>query len=344
MISKKQTTIQDIAKALNITASTVSRAMNDHPKISQATKKMVFEKARELQYQPNTIASNLRKGKANTVGMIVPRINRHFFSNVINGVESVLNPAGYNLIICQSEEKFSKEMENVKTLISNRVSGILMSLSIETQDLKHLQKVISHRIPLVLFDRVSDKLPVNCVENDDELGAYDMTIHLIEQGYTNFMWMGGPRNVFIYKNRYCGYKKALESRNLDPAQMKIFEGTPTLQVALDFMRNYLDHNQAPDVVFATSDYMAMGVIQACQEKGLRIPDDIAVAGYANEPFSELISPKLTTVEQYSEEIGKAAARLLLEEMLSENDEVIPRKTILRPRLIVRESTTKKDKE
>ena len=344
MVSKKQTTIQDIAKALTITASTVSRAMNDHPKISQATKNMVIEKAREMQYQPNAMASNLRKGKANTVGMIVPRINRHFFSNIINGVESILNPAGYNLIICQSEERVSKEIENVKTLISNRVSGILMSLSIETQDVKHLQKVMNHRIPLVLFDRVSNKLPISCVENDDELGAYDMTIHLIDQGYTNFMWMGGPRNVFIYKNRYCGYKKALESRKLKPAQMQIFEGHPTLQVALDFMRNYLEHNKAPDVVFATSDYMAMGAIQACQEKGLKIPDDIAVAGYANEPFSELISPKLTTVEQYSEEIGKAAARLLLEEMLSENDEVIPRKTILRPRLIVRESTVKSKQE
>lgn len=339
-MSRKQTTIQDIAKALNITASTVSRAMNDHPKISQTTKDMVWKTAREMQYQRNTIASNLRKGKANTIGMIVPRINRHFFSNVINGVESVLNPAGYNLIICQSEEKVSREIENIKTLISNRVSGILISLSVETQDIKHLQRVINSHIPMVLFDRVTDKLPVNCVENDDESGAYDMTIHLIDQGYRNFVWMGGPRSVYIYKNRFEGFKKALESRNLNPSDMFIFEGTPTLQVALGFMQKHLLENPVPDVVFATSDYMAMGVIQACQERGLHIPDDIAVAGYSNEPFAELISPKLTTVEQFSEEIGKAAAKLLLEQLLSESDEIIPRKTILRPKLIIRESTVK----
>lgn len=339
-IVRKQTTIQDIAKALNITASTVSRALNDHPKISQTTKDLVWKTAREMQYQPNTIASNLRKGKANTIGMIVPRINRHFFSNVINGVESVLNPAGYNLIICQSEEKLSREIENIKTLLSNRVSGILISLSVETHDLKHLQKVISNHVPMVLFDRVTDKLPVNCVENDDEAGAFDMTIHLLDQGYRRFIWMGGPRNVYIYKNRFNGFKKALESRSINPDEMVVFEGTPTLQVALDFMRKFLDEYPVPDAVFATSDYMAMGVIQACQEKGLTIPNDIAVAGYANEPFSELISPKLTTVEQFSEEIGKAAAKLLLEELLSESDELIHRKTILRPKLIVRESTVK----
>jgi DNA-binding LacI/PurR family transcriptional regulator len=340
-MSKKQSTIQDIAKALNISASTVSRALNDHPKISKSTKDHVWKVARELQYQTNTIASNLRKGKANTIGMVVPRINRHFFSNAINGVESVLNPAGYNLIICQSEEKLSKEIENIKTLISNRVGGILISLSVETQDVKHLQKVINNHIPLVMFDRVSDKLNINRVENDDVSGSYEMTLHLLEQGYRNIMWMGGPRNINIYQNRYEGYMKALSEYGVDISKQFCFEGTPTIQVAVDFMREFLNNNQLPEVIFATSDYMAMGVIQACQEKGLIIPDDIAVAGYANEPFAELISPKLTTIEQFSEEIGRAAAHLLLEELLSDTEELIPRKIILKPKLIIRDSTIKK---
>jgi DNA-binding LacI/PurR family transcriptional regulator len=340
-MSKKQSTIQDIAKALNISASTVSRALNDHPKISKSTKDQVWKVARELQYQTNTIASNLRKGKANTIGMVVPRINRHFFSNAINGVESVLNPAGYNLIICQSEEKLSKEIENIKTLISNRVGGILISLSVETQDVKHLQKVINNHIPLVMFDRVSDKLNINRVENDDISGSYEMTMHLLEQGYRNIMWMGGPRNINIYQNRYEGYTKALSEYGVDISKQFCFEGTPTIQIALDFMRGFLNNNQLPEVIFATSDYMAMGVIQSCQEKGLNIPDDIAVAGYSNEPFAELISPKLTTIEQFSEEIGRAAAQLLLEELLSDTEELIPRKIILKPKLIIRDSTIKK---
>jgi len=340
-MAKKQATIQDIARSLSITASTVSRALNDHPKISQSTKDQVWKVARELQYQPNTAASNLRKGKANTIGMIVPRINRHFFSNVINGVESVLNPAGYNLIICQSEEKLSKEIENIKTLVANRVGGILISLSVETQDVKHLQKVINSHIPLVMFDRVSDKLHVSMVENDDASGSYEMTMHLLEQGYRNIMWMGGPRNINIYRNRYDGYKKALEKYQIDVSKMLCFEGTPTIQVALDYMREFLNNSQLPDVIFATSDYMAMGVIQACHEKGIIVPNEIAVAGYSNEPFAELISPKLTTVEQFSEEVGKAAAHLLLDELLSDAEELIPRKIVLKPKLIIRESTIKK---
>jgi LacI family transcriptional regulator len=312
--------------------------LNDHPKISQSTKDQVWKVARELHYQPNTLASNFRKGKTNTIGMIVPRINRHFFSNAITGVESVLNPAGYNLIICQSEEKLLKEIENIKTLISNRIGGILISLSVESQDIKHLQKIINNHIPLVMFDRVSDKLHVNMVENDDLSGAYEMTSHLLEQGYRNIMWMGGPRNINIYQNRYEGYAKALVEYGVDISKQVCFEGTPTIQVALDYMRELLAYKQLPEVVFATSDYMAMGVIQACHEKGLKVPDDIAVAGYANEPFAELISPKLTTVEQFSEEIGRAAAHLLLDELLSDSEEFIPRKTVLKPKLIIREST------
>jgi len=340
-MSERQSTIQDIAKALNISASTVSRALSDHPKISNSTKDQVWKVAHELHYQTNTIASNLRKGKANTIGMIVPRINRHFFSNAINGVESVINPAGYNLIICQSEEKLSKEIENIKTLISNRVGGILISLSVETQDVKHLQKVINSHIPLVLFDRVSDKLHVNMVENDDITGAYEITKYLLEQGYRSIGWMGGPRNVSIYWNRYEGYKKALLENNIDVSKQLCFEGTPTIEIALDFMRDLLKEDQLPEVIFATSDYMAMGVIQACHEKGLNVPDDIAVTGYSNEPFAELISPKLTTVEQFSEEIGRASAHLLLEELMSDTEALKPRKTVLKPKLIIRESAIKK---
>ncbi|HNW51860.1 MAG TPA: LacI family DNA-binding transcriptional regulator [Prolixibacteraceae bacterium] len=335
---KKQSTIQDIARALNISVSTVSRALSDHPKISQATKDQVWNVAHELQYQVNTVASNLRKGKANTIGMIVPRINRHFFSNVITGVESVLNPLGYNLIICQSDEKLSREVENIKTLVSNRVGGIIISLSIETHDVKHLQKVLGSHVPLVLFDRISDQLHVSMVENDDVYGAYEMTRHLLQQGYRKIIWMGGPRNINIYRNRYNGYLKAMAEFGVDVSDQLCFEGTPTIQVAFDCARKILEKNNLPDAIFATSDYMAMGVIQACNEKGLRVPDDMAVAGYANEPFAELISPKLTTVEQFSEEIGKAAAQLLLEELDSENEEIIPKRMVLKPKLIIREST------
>ncbi len=340
-MAKKQATIQDIANALNITASTVSRALNDHPKISANTKEQVWTTAKKLNYQPNHIASSLRKGKANTIGMIVPRINRHFFSNVITGVESVLNPAGFNLIICQSDESFQREKQNLKTLITSRVAGILVSLSIETKEVKHLEKVQNSHIPLVLFDRISDEMNVSKVDNDDEFGSYELTKHLLNEGYRSFMWIGGPRNSIIYKNRYNGYKKALKEFKLNDTKFDCFEGTPVLDVAEQYIQEYIKQKELPEVIFAASDYMAMGVIQALQANKIKVPDDVAVAGYSNEPFASLISPKLTTVEQFSEEMGRSAAKLLLEEIESEEDTIIPRKTTLKPRLIIRESTIKK---
>lgn len=341
---KKHTTIQDIAKALNITASTVSRALNDHPKIKKATKDLVWNKANELHYQPNTIASSLRKGKANTIGMIVPRVNRHFFSNLITGVESVLNPAGYNLIICQSEEKYEKEIANVNTLIASRVDGILISISLETKKFDHLRKALNNNIPVVMYDRVSDELDVCKVENDDVSGAYELTKHLVEQGYRTMMWIGGSRSFNTYHNRFAGYKNALSEIGIDAEKYPIFEGDITLDAAYDYMKNFIEHHQLPEVIFSASDYMAMGAIMAIQEKGLKIPEDVAISGYSNEPFAALINPKLTTVEQFSKEMGKATARLLLDEIESDSEETVPRKTILRPKLIVRESTIRNNKQ
>ncbi|MDA3881431.1 MAG: LacI family DNA-binding transcriptional regulator [Prolixibacteraceae bacterium] len=340
-MSKKQVTIQDIAKELNITASTVSRALNDHPKIKQSTKELVQNTAKKLNYQPNSIAASLRKGRATTVGMIVPRINRHFFSNVITGVESVLNPAGYNLIICQSEESIEKENENINTLIANRVGGVLISISIETKTFAHLERVLSHHIPLVMFDRIADELDVSMVENDDVSGSYDLTKHILAKGAKTIAWIGGPRSSNIYQNRYNGYKKALEEAGINPKAMTCFEGSITLDSALDFIRPFIEKNKnnMPDAIFSASDYMAMGVIQGLQEAGYKIPEDIMIAGYSNEPFAELISPKLTTVDQFSEEMGRATAKLLLEEIEAKN-EYIHKKTTLKPKLIIRESTDK----
>lgn len=343
-MGKKQATIQDIANALNITASTVSRALNDHPKIKKSTKELVWAKAKELSYQPNTLASSLRKGKANIIGMIVPRVNRHFFSNIITGVESVLNPAGYNLVICQSEEKYDKEIENVDTLISSRVSGLLISISLETKKYKHIKKAINNGISVVMYDRIIDNLNVCTVENDDSSGSYDMTRHLIDQGYRKMMWLGGSREFNTYKNRYAGYQKALHEIGIDSEKLPIFEGDITLETAYDFINQYMEENELPEVIYSASDYMAMGAIIAIQEKGLRIPEDIAISGYSNEPFAALINPKLTTVEQYSKEMGKATAKLLLEELESTREETVPRKTILKPKLIVRESTVKQHQQ
>lgn len=340
-MAKRQATIQDIAKALEITASTVSRALNDHPKISKKTKELVWDMAKKLNYQPNSIAAGLRKGKVNTVGMIVPRINRHFFSNVITGVESILNPLGYNLIICQSEEQLEKEINNVNTLLANRVSGILISLSVESQKTKHLKKIIDNKVPLVMFDRVHDEMEVSKVVNDDDSGSYDVTCHLLDQGYKNITWIGGPRTMNVYINRYTGYERALKENGIDMATCNCLEGTgPTMDEGARFTKELIASDKLPDAIFAASDYMAMGIIETLEAAGYNIPDDIAVAGYSNEPFAGLISPKLTSVEQFSKDMGMTAARLLVTEMESEQ-KTVPMTTSLKPQLIIRQSTIKK---
>jgi LacI family transcriptional regulator len=339
-MTKKQATIQDIAKALSITASTVSRALNDHPKIKKSTKEKVWATAKKLNYQPNTIAASLRKGKANTVGMIVPRINRHFFSNVITGVESILNPAGYNLIICQSEESIEKEKMNINTLIANRVSGILISLSLESTKYDHIKHAIRNNIPVVLYDRICDELDVCKVENDDVSGSFELTKHLIDQGYRKMMWIGGTRQLNTYTNRFAGYSNALAEIGIDAEKLPIFEGSISLETAYEFMKTYLDENPLPEVIVSASDYMAMGAIVAIQEKGLRIPEDIAISGYSNEPFAGLINPKLTSVEQFSKEMGQETARLLLGQIKAETASKVKQKIMIRPKLIVRDSTRK----
>lgn len=339
-MTKRQATIQDIANTLNISISTVSRALSDHPKIKKSTKQLIWETAAALNYQPNNIASSLRKGKANTVGMIVPRINRHFFSNVITGVESILNPAGYNLIICQSEENLEKEKMNIDTLIASRVSGILISLSLETTTYDHIVKAMRTNIPIVLYDRITEQLDVCKVENDDFAGAYDLTKHLIEQGFRKMMWIGGSRKFNTYQSRFNGYKSALSEIGIDADTLPVFEGSISLETAYGYMKTYFDKHELPEVIFSASDYMAMGAIMAIQERGLKIPDDIAISGYSNEPFAPLINPKLTSVEQFSKEMGIETAKLLLEQIGSDNSIKVPRKIMIRPKLILRDSTLK----
>ena len=222
-MAKKRTTIHDIAKELELTASTVSRALNDHPKISVDTKNLVRKKAKELNYTANTLAASLRTGKAKTIGLIVPRINRFFISNTISGIESVTNKAGYNIIICQSEENFHKEEQNITTMINSRVDGIMMAISFETESSKHIEKALKNGIPIVMFDRIREDVCVSKVLNDNEQASYIAVNHLIEQGYRRIVHFAGPQHINIYQERLAGYKKALIDNGIAVDEDLIFE-------------------------------------------------------------------------------------------------------------------------
>ena len=340
-MKKKNITIHDIARKLNITASTVSRALNDNPRISLNTRQLVKKTAEEMNYQPNTMASNLRKGKGNTIGLIVPRINRFFFADTISGIESVTTPAGYNLIICQSNESFSKEVENLNTLIENRVDGIIISISSETRSSDHLKKALQNHIPILQYDRVINGLDSSKVVNDNFEGAYQATSHLIEQGFKKIAHIAGPLQINIYNERFEGYKKALADHNIELKQELIFKGVLTYQFGKEIGPKILEMKNKPDAIFSAGDFAALGIMEFFKEKNVRIPDDIALAGFANEQFTEYTDPSITTCDQFAYEMGSVAGSLLLDEINTEEKKRMAKTISIKPKLIIRKSSIKK---
>lgn len=334
--SSKKVTIHDIAKELGLTGSTVSRALKDHPRISKATIKLVKAKAAELNYRPNTIASTLRTGRSNSLGLIVPRINRTFFANLIHGVEQVCTDSGYHLLICQSQEILSKEQAAISTLRNSRVDGILLSLSAETDTITHLQNLVSSGIPTVLVDRSSTDIPLSSVTNDDFEVSKMLTKGLIDQGYVNLVHYGGPQFLDSYKGRYKGFLAAITEAGL--TSQPLYSPVLTFDQGYSTTLELFAGNNIPDAIIAASDYSAHGALKALKELDLSVPHDVAVAGNANEPFTELLQPQLTSVELFPEEIGKRSARLLIEQIESENStpELVSEKII--PKIFYRGST------
>lgn len=340
-MKKRRTTIHDIAKNLDITASTVSRALHDHPRISQATKKAVLKAAEKLHYQPNHIAAALRNGKSNIIGIIVPTADRSFFSSVVRGVEEIANAANYNVMICQTYDRYSKEVAAVEALLNARVDGIIASIAKETENFDHLRKLKEKGIPLVLFDRSNDELEVSNVIIDDYLGAYMAVEHLIQQGCRKIAHFTSLKNVSIYSERYRGYREALATHGIPFDKSLVIESQLQLEDGRESMKQLLLMTEHPDGIFSSSDYSAMGALQVLNEKGILAPKEVAIVGFSNEPFTSFSEPTISTVEQHSMRMGNAAAEIFLEQILGGNKVFIPKKTVLKPDLIIRKSSLKK---
>jgi LacI family transcriptional regulator len=340
-MKKEKTTIHDIAEKLNITASTVSRALKDHPRISEATKKAVLKAAQKLNYQPNHIAAALRNGRSNIIGIIVPTADRSFFSSVVRGIEEIANKASYNVMMCQTYDQFTKEVACVEALMNARVDGIIASIAKETENFDHYRKLKEKGIPLILFDRSNDELEVSNVIIDDYLGAYKAVEHLIQQGCTRIGHFTSVKKVSIYRERYRGYREALEAYKIPFDESLVVESNLQLEDGRQSMEKLLTLAKRPDAVFSSSDYGAMGALQVLKEKGIKVPKDIAIVGFSNESFTSFSEPTLTTVDQHSMRMGNAAAEIFLEQISSGNKQFIPKKTVLKPDLIIRNSSLKK---
>lgn len=337
-MARTKASITDLAQQLSISVSTVSRALSNHPSISDVTKQRVWKLAKELHYQPNHLAAGLRKGRSKLLGVIVPHIDGHFFTLVVKGIETVATKAGFNVLICQSNEDVAHERQNIETLLGAQVEGILVSLSRTTRDFRHFEKVQRQQIPLVFFDRVLDGLDVSAVVLDDRAGGYQSTRHLIQQGYRRIAHFGGPQHLNIYKDRRQGYLDALREHELPVEEELIHIGNMKMEDGAAGIAHLLSLPHPPDAVFSASDFAAVGALQALKQRGLRVPQNMALAGFSNETFTSLTEPMLTTIDQRCEQMGQAAVRLFLEILAEPAGVFSPRRVVLRPDLLVRDSS------
>lgn len=339
-MKREKTTIHDIARKLNVTASTVSRALKNHPRISVQMKKAVHRTAQKLNYQPNHIAAALRNGKSNIIGIIVPTADRTFFSSVVRGIEEIANQSRYNVMICQTYDNYDKEVATVEALLNARVDGIIASHGKETINFDHYKKVKEKGIPLILFDRWNDELEVSHVVIDDFRGGYNATEHLIQQGCKRIAHFTNVRKISIYKERLRGYREALAHYGLPYDESLVVESNLQLEDGRACMLHLLKLKELPDAVFSASAYGAMGAMQVLKENKIRIPEQVALVAFSNEPFTSFTEPGLSTVDQHSMRMGNAAAEIFLEQIASPDEKFIPQKIVLKPELIVRGSSLK----
>ena len=332
-----QVTIKDIAKQLGISASTVSRALKDHPDISEKTKIKVKDLAKELNYKPNAIALSLQSSKSNVIGIIVPQIVHHFFSTVISGIEEYASKKGYNVLICQSNETVEKEILNTQTLISGRVDGIIVSRTKNTEDFKHFRNIENNNIPMVFFDRTCHGLKTDKVIIDDYKAAFEATEYLIQTGCKNPVHFSGPENLKISSKRMWGFRDALKKYNIDFKEEYVIKADNLIDGQRE-TEKLIRNKTIPDGIFAVNDMTAAGAINALKKYNIKIPDKVSVIGFTNGLISTITDPPMTTVEQNGFKMGYKSAELLVKRI--ENIDTPFISEIIPTKLIIRDSTKK----
>ncbi len=330
--------MQDLARELNTSPATISRALNDSPQIGKEMKEKVKALANQYHFRPNSFASNLRKGKSKTIGVIIPLINRQFFSNIIHHIEMTVAEHGYNLMICQTEESYEKEVEYVDTLTEQRVSGIIIALSKQTVDYTHLEKALRADISVVQIDNVIKACNTSYIKTKDYDGAKATVRHLLHQGYRRIVFFNGLLDSQIYIDRQQGYMDALSEHNISIDPLLIFTNTNRRDTGIEATRSLLANKISFDAIFSSGDYAALGAYLVLKEHHIKIPQEVGIAGFANEYFTELVSPSITSSEQHSDEIGRQAALQIIKEITSNNTPLL--KTSILPQLITRESSRK----
>jgi len=334
-------TIKDIAKALGLSTSTVSRAMRDSYEISAETKQRVLEYAKEFNYRPNPIALSLKEKRSRSIGVIVCEIANSFFSQAINGIESVAYNKGYNVIISQSHESYEREVLDLQFLASRSIDGLLISVSTETKNIEHLQKLHNKGLPIVFFDRIVSDIHTHKVIVDNFTGSYNATKHLIEKGYKRIANLTNAEGLFITQDRVLGYKKALKDAGLPVNEqlIKYCDHGGLIQAEVDAaMNDLLSYKNKPDAIFATADKLTTGCLQYFKKNKITVPKDIGLLGFSNSDLTELLNPALTIVKQPAFEMGEKAMQLLMQIIESKRPVKEFETVTLNTDLVVRDST------
>ncbi|WP_207494781.1 LacI family DNA-binding transcriptional regulator [Aridibaculum aurantiacum] len=334
----KEITIYDLALKLNLSPATVSRGLKDHPAIKKTTKKKIFDLAKELGYRSNNFASNLRRQRTNTLGIIVPRLNSHFMSTAIAGIESVVNKEGYNLIISQSQESAIKEAANAATMFNNRVDGLLVSLAYDTKTIEHFEPFFKKHIPLLFFDRVIEHENCTKIFIDNRKAAYDATLHLIEQGCKRIAHITAMQKRNVYVDRMRGYQEALQDGGLEYDDDLVIINNLSQEAGAAAAETLLEMDELPDGIFVANDNCAIGCMQTLMEAGVNIPGDVAFVGFNNDPVSTVIQPNLTTINYPGYQMGELAAQNLINHLNGTATIEMTNSIIMRSDLIVRASS------
>lgn len=340
MADKTKVTIYDLAQRLNTTASTVSRALQNNPRISPKMRKAVQELAAELNYIPDPVAHHLRTGKGNILGIIVPRIDRSFFANIISSFQTTAQKQNYNIIIAASNENKDEEAAAIRALLSKKVDGIAISLSASTTENNYEGLCSAHNTPLVFFDRIPVHAETDTVTNDNFQIGYDAVQHLYKCGCRKIGHFAGPQNQKAYIERQEGYKKAIEDLILADSNKYLYPNCITLETGTETAMKILASNNRPDAIFCAGDYSAITAMNIFHKKGLRIPQDIALIGIANEPFDSYLSTPLASFDLHEKRIGELAANILLDRLSEKDEKKEVQHIIVKHDLILRDSAIK----
>jgi len=339
---KKEVTIYDLAKELNYSPSTISRALKDHSSISEKTTQEIKEVAAKLGYRPNSLAASLRNNRSKTIGIMIARINRPFVSSLISGIEESARKSGYNVIISQSNDSYKNEIQNAKALYDSRISGLVVSLSMETKTLNHFQQFLDLGIPVVFVDRVPEELNTYKVLIDNYSAGYKATQHLIEQGCKRIAHFAGAQHVNVYHERKKGYLDALIDNKISIDKDLIINfNTLSFEEGEKTTKKLLKMDNPPDGIFSSNDTAAIGSIISAKKMGVRVPEDLAIIGFNDDPLASIVDPGLSSVTHPALDMGRISAEKILEHLLNGYKSNNTDTTILGTRLKVRSSSKRK---